>query len=389
MNRISILPLWTLNEHDERRQSFPKLLALLAAIRDKGNLIKACRATGVSYRYAWGMIKDGAQIFGAPLVTLARGQGATLTALGEKLVWADKRIAARLSPILESLAAELEGEIGRVLAASQTVPRIHASYSYSVSAVREFLLQRNTRVDLRFRGSLESLASLCQSECEIAGFHVPTGELESPMLLQYAKWLKPRGQKLIHLVLRRQGLMVARGNPKRVVALADLAGPGVRFVNRQYGSGTRMLLDLLLKRGSVDPRRILGYDSAEFTHAAIAAFVASGMADAGFGVEAAARKFDLDFVPLVTERYFLACHNDALGSPFVAAVIDVLLSREFKSYISNFSGLDAIASGTIMTIDEAFPEFRRARRSGAAKNTQRSRSAENLPAPAPALPARR
>src|SRR4029077_11183629 len=118
--------------------------------------------------------------------------------------------------------------------------------------------------------------------------------------------------------------------PGRIRSLADLARPGVRFVNRQLGSGTRMLLELLLKRENLDSHRIRGYEVVEFTHDAIAAYIASGMADAGLGVEPGARKFDLDFIPLVTERYFLACHSAALGSPPIQEVIAILHGNEFR-----------------------------------------------------------
>lgn len=358
MNKILIRPQWILREHgNSQQQRLPTLLSLLSAIYEEGNLTKACGTAGVSYRHAWGLIKDGRQIFGVPLVHLIRGRGAKLTALGEKLVWADKRIGARLSPILDSLASELEAEIERARADSRTILRIHASHGYAVAALREFLVKRRVPVELQFRGSVDALASLCQSNCELAGFHVPLGDLQSLALEHYAKWLKPRTQKLVNVLTRRQGIMVAKGNPKQITLLADLAGPGIRFVNRQRGSGTRMLLELLLKRENLGSRKISGYETAEFTHDAVAAYIASGMADAGIGVEAGARKFNLDFVPLVSERYFLACHNDAIATQSVREVISILRSNEFKTFINNHHGLDSAVSGTIMSINEAFPDL--------------------------------
>ena len=124
--------------------------------------------------------------------------------------------------------------------------------------------------------------------------------------------------------------MLAPGNPKSILALADLARPDVRFVNRQFGSGTRILLDLLLKRASVDSGDISGYDTGEFTHSGVAAYIASGLADAGFGVETAARRFKLDFVPVASERYFLVCEDDALTSPLVTRIADAFPERGGK-----------------------------------------------------------
>ena len=107
----------------------------------------------------------------------------------------------------------------------------------------------------------------------------------------YAKWMKPELQRLIWFVTRVQGLIVAPGKPKALTGIADLGRPSLRFVNRQRGSGTRTLLELLLARAGVDRARIAGFENEEFTHAAVAALVAGGVADVGCGVEAAAASF--------------------------------------------------------------------------------------------------
>jgi molybdate transport repressor ModE-like protein len=362
MNKIIIKPQLLLkDEGASQQQSLPALLRLLAAIYEEKNLSKACRTVGVSYRHAWGLIKNGRQIFGVPLANFTRGQGATLTPLGEKLVWADKRIGARLSPILESLASEVEAEIERARADSKTILRIHASHGYAVAALRDFLVDRGATVELQFRGGADALMSLCQSNCELAGFHVPQGDLQAQTLEHYIKWLKPRSQRLINLVTRRQGIMVAKGNPKKIAALTDLARPGVRFANRQRGSGTRLLLELLLSREKLSSANISGFEIVEFTHDAVAAYIASGMADTGLGVETAARKFDLHFIPLVSERYFLACHVDAVKSHPVQEVVGILRSNEFRTLINDHHGLDSADSGTIISMEEAFSNLPRVR----------------------------
>lgn len=358
MNRIAIKPQWLLrDEGNGPHLQLPHLLNLLTAVREQQSLTKACRAAGLSYRHAWGLIKDATRIFGVPLMQLTRGQGAQLTALGEKLVWADKRINARLAPMLENVVSELETEIERARTNSKAVLRIHASHGYAVGALRDFLNQRGTAVDLQFCRSVDSLASLGESNCELAGFHIPLGSLQAPLLRQHAPWLNPKTHTLINVITRRQGIMVARGNPKKIAKLADLTRSNVRYVNRQRGSGTRIILELLLEKEKVDARKIVGYETAEFTHDAVAAHIASGMADAGMGVEVGARKFNLDFVPLVSERYFLACRKDNLASPAIKDVIAVLSSSEFKAFINNYHGLDSATSGKVISIKEAFPAF--------------------------------
>jgi molybdate transport repressor ModE-like protein len=358
MDQIEVRPQWVLKEDGNRHQQrLPMLLQLLSAIYDDENLSKASRAVGLSYRHSWGVIKNGGKIFGTPLVRFTRGQGAKLTVLGEKLVWADRRIKARLSPILESLVSEIGVEIERARADSRPTLRIHASHGYAVAALRDFLIKRRIPVELRFCGNVDALMSLCHSNCELAGFHVPRGDLQPLALKHYAKGLKLRTQTLINVITRRQGLMVAKGNPKGIKALADLSLPGIRFANRQRGSGTRMLLDLLLRQAKLVSSKISGYENVEFTHDAVAAYIASGMADTGLGVEAAARRFNLDFIPVLSERYFLACHSDAIASQSVKEVISVLRSNDFKGFVNDHHGLDSENSGAVMSIDEAFTDL--------------------------------
>jgi molybdate-binding protein len=150
------------------------------------------------------------------------------------------------------------------------------------------------------------------------------------------------------------GLMVKRGNPLGVVSVEQLFEPGVRFVNRDPDSGTRLLFDQLLAQQGLDGSRINGYGQVEFTHAAVAAYVASDMADVSFGVEAAARQFDLDFVRLVTEDYFFICRKQLLELEPMKRVLTVLRSNEFRDAISELPGYRCKDAGVIKTIREAF-----------------------------------
>jgi len=147
---------------------------------------------------------------------------------------------------------------------------------------------------------------------------------------------------------------VALGNPKNIAGLSDLGREGVLFVNRQPGSGTRMLLELMLSRQALSPNAIEGFESAEFTHSAIAAFIASGMADVGFGVQTAAHRFGLDFIPLVRERYFFAVSNAAMKDPLMQQVIAILQSASFREIVNQLNGYDGSATGEILSLSEAF-----------------------------------
>jgi molybdate-binding protein len=150
------------------------------------------------------------------------------------------------------------------------------------------------------------------------------------------------------------GLIVRKGNPLRIDSLRRLADPDVRFVNRDPESGTRMLFDELLTREGIDSAGIRGYELGEFTHAAVAAYVASDMADAAFGVEAAARQFDLDFIRVITEDYAFACRRQTLENPGVQTILAVMRSAEFGAAVAKLPGYTAQDLGVVKPVDEVF-----------------------------------
>jgi molybdate transport repressor ModE-like protein len=354
---VTIKPQWTLRDVPGG-SLVPRLVDLLVQVHEDGSLLGACQRSGLSYRHAWGLVRQGETLFGSPLLHMERGKGSTLTPLGEKLVWADRRIAARLSPVLDSLASELELEIDKVLAPVPALLRMYANHGFAVERLHEALHRDKIPVELKYVGSEEAVIGLQGGECDVAGFPVPIGEFEEPVVAHYRRRLDMQGHQLIHLATRRQGLMLAPGNPKRIYGLADLARPGLRFINRQQGSGTRLLLDLMLAREGVDPARITGYTQCEYTHAAVAAYVASGMADVGLGVETPARRFRLEFLPLQTENYFLICRSASLNAPLVQQLLRVLRSDSFRREVNALPGYDAARAGEVVAAEEQLPGMR-------------------------------
>jgi putative molybdopterin biosynthesis protein len=187
-------------------------------------------------------------------------------------------------------------------------------------------------------GSLGGLLALSRSEAHLAGSHLldeATGEYNIP----YVRRLLP-GIPVVVLgfVQREQGLIVARGNPKQIAGLADLARSEVTFINRQRGAGTRVLLDYRLRQAGIDSRAIQGYDRQEFTHLAVAAAVASGAADCGMGILAAARALGLDFVPLDLERYDLVIPARFYGDDLLAPLLEIIRSAEFAAQVRALGG---------------------------------------------------
>ena len=209
-------------------------------------------------------------------------------------------------------------------------------------------------VDLRYVSNQNSLVSLAHDQCDLAGMHLPQGELRKRSIAASEGLLIPAVHRVIGLVTREMGLMVKRGNPLGIVSIEQLLDPAVRFVNRDPDSGTRLLFDQFLAQHKLDGAGINGYEQVEFTHAAVAAYVASDMADVSFGVEAAARQFDLDFVRLVTEDYFFVCRKQLLELESIKRVLAVMRSEEFQTAVSQLPGYRCKDAGTVKTVREVF-----------------------------------
>ena len=353
MIHIDIEPVWRFRR-DEDDESMLVMLDFLNEIRATGKITRAARGAGLSYRHCWNLIEKWAAFFGAPLVEREQGRGTRLTALGEKLVWAGQRLQARLRPQLQNLAQELETELNQVLPQKASLVRVHASHGFAVSKLREMLSREpDIGIDLRYDTNQNSLVALAHGSCELAGLHLPQGELRKKAAAASRQWLQPGEHRVIGFVTREMGLMVKRGNPLGITTLDRLLADEVRFVNRDPDSGTRRLFDQLLGQHGFDGTRIAGYERVEFTHAAVAAYVASDMADASFGVEAAARQFDLDFVRLATEDYFFVCRKHMLENSAVKRVLEILRSEEFHEAISHLPGYTAKDAGAIIGVREA------------------------------------
>ncbi|OGO03464.1 MAG: molybdopterin biosynthesis protein [Chloroflexi bacterium RBG_13_53_26] len=194
-------------------------------------------------------------------------------------------------------------------------------------------------------GSLGGLLALKRREAHLAGSHLldeDSGEYNVPYV---KRLLGDQEIFIVNLVYREQGLMVKKGNPKGIGNLADLGKQEVGFINRQRGAGTRVLLDFKLKELGIAPEQIKGYDRVAFTHLAVAAAVASGAADAGLGILTAARALDLDFVPVVRERYDLIIPRACYESPLLEPLLAILQQPSFKAEVEQLGGYDACHMG--------------------------------------------
>jgi molybdenum cofactor synthesis domain-containing protein len=205
----------------------------------------------------------------------------------------------------------------------------------------------NIRVSSGNVGSLGGLTALRKGTCHVAGSHLldtETGEYNIPYINRYLKGLKV---SVFHLVLREQGFIVAKGNPKKIEGIEDLTREGITFVNRQAGSGTRVLFDYKLKQSGITAEAIRGYDNEEFTHMAVAVDVLSGAADCGVGIYAAAKALNLDFIPLEQEQYDLIFPSFVLEQRPIQSVLETIRSQAFKDRVVALGGYDPARSGEL------------------------------------------
>ena len=349
MIQIDIRPLWRIARDGEEREFEFKLVEILAELDATAKLTLAAERARISYRHAWNLIQDWERFFGAPLVTKARGRGTTLTPLGKSLLLAGRRAQARLAPELSNLASEFTRALNATLTDSPPALVVHASHDFAIAGLREGCARAGIGFDLQYKGSFDALAALRRGECDVAGFHVPVGPLGESLARRCEESLPLAHHRLISFVTRTQGLIVRPGNPKGIRDVRDLARAGVRMVNRQRGSGTRALLESMIAAAGLDRSRIEGYESEEVTHAAVAAMVAGLQADVGFGVQPAASHYNLGFVPVCAERYYLACRADAVGSAAIQSLLAQLRGPQMAAMVASLPGYEASGAGEILT----------------------------------------
>lgn len=200
-------------------------------------------------------------------------------------------------------------------------------------------------------GSMGGIMALRRGEAHAAGCHLldtATGEYNLAFIRKY---FPKGGVKLVRCVGRQQGLMVARGNPFQIEKFADIAKEGIRYVNRQKGSGTRILTDYLCRRENLNTDAIYGYDREELTHTSVAVQIASGSADAGMGIYSAAKLYDLDFIPICIEEYDLIIPDHAWDTPQVQQMIATMKTEAFKEKLLSLGGYTVENPGEIIPLD--------------------------------------
>ncbi len=226
------------------------------------------------------------------------------------------------------------------------------SHDLTLDLLAQFLAERDRRFVSANVGSQGGLIALRRGEAHLAGSHLldpQTGEYNISYIRQYMPNIPV---KVVALVGREQGLLVRHGNPKSVKTLGDLSRPEVRFVNRQRGAGTRVLLDYHLNLMGISAESIQGYNQEEYTHLGVAAAISSGRTDCGLAIAAAAQALGLDFIPLFQERYDLVIPKAYADSELLAPLFGLLSGRDFRGAVSKLMGYDVSVMGTVILEDK-------------------------------------
>ncbi|HKL13489.1 MAG TPA: molybdopterin biosynthesis protein [Halanaerobiales bacterium] len=226
------------------------------------------------------------------------------------------------------------------------------SHDLTIDIIRD-LIRKNKydfALNIQSVGSLSGLVSLKRGESHLAGAHLLDSE-SGEYNTSYIKDLLQEEIAVINLVQREQGLMVKKGNPKGIKDIKDLTNDNLKFINRQRGSGTRVLLDYLLKNENIDKNKIKGYDKEELTHMGVAVQVAEGNADTALGIKAAAAAVGIDFVPIKEEKYDIILKKSELNDDRIDKIIKIIKSDQFKEKVKMLGGYNTKESGNIHFIE--------------------------------------
>lgn len=198
-----------------------------------------------------------------------------------------------------------------------------------------------------YSGSLNSLIAMYNGKCDIVSLHLYDGETDSYNLPYVKRILVNHSFILINLVCRNAGIYVQKGNPKQISSWADLHNPNIKWMNREKGSGARVLLDEQLRKQSISTSMIQGYNQELTSHFAVASAVADGQADAAIGIENVAKMVNVDFIPLIKEQYDLVVLKTKENEQLVKSIVRITQSDEFKKQVSQMNGYDIHLTGTV------------------------------------------
>lgn len=329
--QIEVRPTLIVNTLAEGKSSIDLawLVELLKEIGNGSSLVVASKKSGTSYRGAWGKLNEAEAALGMGLIVRTKGHGSVLTEFGKFLIQHIDNMQASFLQYGSSYQDSLTKEIKKI----QRSEDLKWKFLSSSDSIIQKVASELKGFDLKIAGSGEALEKLLNKEAHIAGYHVSDEQSSKAIHRRLSK----SDIQIYPVMKRTQGLIVRKGNPLQVRSLDDLLNQKVRFINRQIGSGTRLLLDTLLLEEGIEAADIAGYLQEEFTHSAVANAILAGKADVGIGVKNIALENGLGFIPLKDEIFFIAMHKDMASQTQTSKLI-----RKIRSYSGQTPGYKAV-----------------------------------------------
>lgn len=354
--RVLLMP--TLAEHVELPAQ-ARLFELLASIQSCGSLQRAARELGLSYRHAWGLVKSWETQLRQPLLVSARGRGAVLTEVGQRLVEAERALHADVA----AASRRWNARLSQVLATgAQAGPPGEIAVAGGFDPVLASLAQQRgpLRWQLRFCSAIEALASLHEGQVQLAGFALADvhgrGSLAHVLM---RRWLRPADVQLLRMATRQQGLVLSPRVPPGLAqglrGLPDVARARLRIVNRQRSSNARWLLDALMGREGLYPPDLVGYEDLALSEQAALERVCDGPADVVLGTQAMAARQGLRFIALVAETYWLAYRVQDHTEAWLHEVCAYFQSESFRLLLDAHPGYRPERSGATYSPKIALP----------------------------------
>lgn len=316
------LLLKTPNYH-QRSLDLTHIGNLLKSVEQGKTLAAAAKDLNVSYRTVWNELKEAEQELGCKFLDRIKGHGSRITPAGRLLINSLERLDLQLASETQRLA----DDIGMKLANHIKKKFDQFIFCSSNDPLIELISPKFDEIEFETMGSGHALDRLLEEKASIAGFHVS----DPQEIKGIQDHLQRRNLTVIPLMQRVQGLILAKRNPLKIKSVRDLARPEVRFINRQKGAGTRLLLDRLLEREGLKTKQIKGYGHEEFTHNAIATSILAGQADAGMGLQYIAKEYGLHFIPIETETFYLAMKPQLRENKTIRAFIKSVQNHSNKT----------------------------------------------------------
>lgn len=324
--------VYTLNEKDQCESGLRNdLMTILAAIESERSINAAAKHIGMSYRHLWGKIELWEKRFGQVLVTRKQGRFSSLSPLGRKLLWAERSVQAKYAVNLAKIQAELNTAFSIASNPEARILSIGGCFDAFLANLSDPAYQQQLILDFHFNTSVEGLEQLHQNDVMVAGFNFPEeAPIGSESFAIFSKRIYPQEMVGCRLLRRRQGIVVAPGNPHQIASFADIFAKSLPYAARLPKTGTFALQQTLMVEAHVPFEVFSAHSKPYSSHLAVATAVASGEAAAGLCLGSAATEMGMDFIPVTWENYYLAWHRDNTSE--VKRLLDVVNAEKARLY---------------------------------------------------------